>query len=748
MERIGERAVVIGAGIGGLTAARALADAFETVTIVERDELPEGTAARRAVPQGRHCHALLPGGLRALDELYPGISDEMIAAGAPTYEALTDFRFSIGGHELARTALGRTGVTASRPFIEGHVRRRTLALPNVDVIDRCDALGLTGGDGGGRVTGVRALGRADGSAEQRLEADLVVASTGRAARVPAWLEALGYGRPEEEELRVDIVYASRAYRLPEGALADRMVLIGARPGLPRGMALFAQEGGRWLLTLNGYGRHRPPADPEGFDEFLASVAPPDVLAAVRAAEPLSGIDTFRFPANRRRRYEQMRLPDGLLVIGDAICSFNPIYGQGMTVAAMEAAALRECLRGGGRRLSRRYLRRAVAIVDDAWKMAAGADLALPEVEGKRPAPVRLVNAYMRRLHATASSDPLAAAALLEAGGLLRRPQSVMRPAVARRVLLGGRRAAPWPGRGLARPLRRRALEVGGVRTPLREAGNAEAAEAVVFVHGVPGSGADWEPLLAALGGGRRAVAWDAPGFGRAEAPRGFRQSIAAHGSFIRAALEELGIERAHLVMHDFGALWGLSWASEEPGRLASATMIGGGLLPGYRWHRLARIWRTPLVGEAFMRATTRAGFRASLRRGAAAPLPEPLVERMYRDLDARTRAAILELYRSVDDVDAESRRLAAALRPRAARALVVWGDRDPYLPAPLAARQRDGFPTADVHVLEGCGHWPFVERAGDVERLVADFLAAEAGSAAEEPPSPSGEAAPAARLGL
>jgi pimeloyl-ACP methyl ester carboxylesterase/2-polyprenyl-6-methoxyphenol hydroxylase-like FAD-dependent oxidoreductase len=732
VRQIGEHAVVIGASVAGLLAARSLTEAYERVTIVDRDALTADLEPRKAVPQGHHPHALLPYGQHCLDALLPGFSSELVAAGAPSCAALEEMRFVIGGHQLARASRGSDAILAGRPFIEGHVRDRVRGLPGVTLIDRCDALGLTTSPDGERVTGVRILRRADGSAEETLAADLVVAATGRAARIPAWLAALGFPSPPEERLRVDVTYASRRLSLPADPLdGDKLVLIGARPALPRTLFLFAQEGGRWILGLGGYGpRHRPPSDPEGFAAFAATVAPPDVLEAIEAAESVGEIATHRFPTSVRRRYDHLRnFPAGLLVTGDAICSFNPTYGQGMTVAAAEAIALRGCLQRGGRDLARRFFSATKAAIDDAWDLSVGADLALPEVEGRRSVRVRAINAYLRRLRATSEHDVAVAAAFSAVIGMLERPAHVLRPAIAVRVARGPRPVS-WSERGDR--VRSGELCVDGVRTPLREAGPPDASEAVVFLHGNPGSSADWGPLLAATGRRWRAVAWDAPGFGRATSQVEVQQSVAAHAQFVSRALDALGIERAHIVAHDFGGAWGLTWAASDPDRFASAVLLGTGALSGYRWHALARLWRTPYAGELFMATTTRIGFRLLLRRGNPRGLPRPFVDRMYDDFDRATRDAVLELYRSVPDVAQDGERLARALRPLDRPALVLWGRRDPYIPVANAERQRDAFPRAEIRVLERSGHWPFVDDPATVTAALTGFLAKHTGTPAAE----------------
>jgi 2-polyprenyl-6-methoxyphenol hydroxylase-like FAD-dependent oxidoreductase len=454
MRKIGTHAVVVGASMGGLLAARVLADAYQKVTVIDRDCLPPEGHSRRGVPQGRHYHALLPSGAGILEQLFPGLIADLVSGGTPVVSDFSQARVSFGGHPMCDQAAPMPGglVQASRPYLEWQVRTRVQALPNVEIISHCQAAGLVACDAGDRVTGVGILRRADGAGDggaETMRADLVVDAAGRTGRTAAWLSALDYAQPTEERVTVDIKYVSRPLRLRPGALGDKkLVAISARPGYPRGMGILAVEDDQWILTLYGYQRHHPPADPQGFLAFAKTIAPPDVFTAIRHAQPLGDIAAYRFPASTWRRYDQLRhFPAGLLVFGDAICGFNPVYAQGMSVAALQAAALRDCLTRGDHDLARRFFRASAKPVGNAWKLAVGADLALPEVEGPRPWPVRVIGAYIDRYQAAAEHDIDLAGQFFKVAGLLEPPTRLLRPSTVLRVLVSNLRHRPAPTAG-------------------------------------------------------------------------------------------------------------------------------------------------------------------------------------------------------------------------------------------------------------------------------------------------------------
>jgi len=270
-------------------------------------------------------------------------------------------------------------------------------------------------------------------------------------------------------------------------------------------------------------------------------------------------------------------------------------------------------------------------------------------------------------------------------------------------------------------LRRTRVGAGGTQSRAIEAGPEEADEAVVFVHGNPGSCDDWERLAGAVGAaGVRAVALDLPDFGETIAPAGFAHDVPAYAGFLDAALGALGVERVHLVIHDFGGPIGLVWAAMHVERVASVTLIDTGILAGYRWHRLARIWRTPVLGELFQAISPPGVMRRVIGRAEPRGLPREFLEKLH--YSRRTRRAVLKLYRATDDPGAAGEALAELMRSKDIPALVIWGEHDAYLPSSYAARQRDAFPSADVHVLSASGHWPYADAPETVEQLLVEFV--------------------------
>lgn len=435
LDRAGrDHAVVLGASMAGLLAARVLADHFRRVTIVERDVLPDGPAQRRGVPQGHHTHGLLAGGSRALERLFPGFTDDMIRQGAVPSDVVRDSRWVFEGAPIARPDSGMDGLMASRPFLEAAVRARTLALPNVVRRTGCQATALVATAARDRIVGA-AL-----NTGETMRASLVVDATGRGSRTPEWLETLGYERPHEEKVEIGLGYTTRHFRRePTHLDGDHGAIVPPTPHGKRGGVMIAQEGDRWTVTLIAHFVSPAPQELHGFTWFASQLASPDIHTVIARAEPIGGATTSRFPASLRRRYERLtHFPEGFAVIGDAICSFNPIYGQGMSVAALEAEALSETLAAGDVRVGRRFFAKAARVVDTPWMTAAGNDLRMPEAVGPRSAVGALINAYMARLHRTAQTDDALAIRFMRVANLLAPPSTLFAPAAAWRVLRGPR----------------------------------------------------------------------------------------------------------------------------------------------------------------------------------------------------------------------------------------------------------------------------------------------------------------------
>jgi flavin-dependent dehydrogenase len=424
------RAIVMGGSMAGLAAARVLSDHYNEVILVERDRFGAVGEHRRGVPQGRHAHGLLASGLYTLEGFFPGLIQEAVNGGALLIDTIRDGHFCFERGEHARFESGLDGLLISRPFLEGLVRERVRRLTNVHFREGCQVIGLVPTPDKGRVTGIR-------TNSEMLPADLVIDATGRGSHSPVWLETMGYGRPMEERIEINLAYATRRFRRsPDDLKGASLAVIPATPDGGKGGVMVAQEGDSWIVSLNAYCGASAPTELGAYIEFAKALPAPYIYDVISRAEPIGEAQAARIPASFRRRYERMgRFPEGYLVLGDAVCSFNPAYGQGMSVAALEAAELNRALRLGSANLARRFFAQTAKIVDVPWSIAAGNDLRISEVVGSRTPMVRFLNWYIAKLHVGARDDSSLAMAFQNVASLLAPPSSLLKPSVIARVLL-------------------------------------------------------------------------------------------------------------------------------------------------------------------------------------------------------------------------------------------------------------------------------------------------------------------------
>ena len=441
-------AVVIGGGIAGLLAARVLTDHFERVTLVERDHFPETASPRKGLPQSRHLHVLLTRGRMALEQLFPGIGDELLAAGAEAIDAAGDIAWLTPAGWGTRFPSDIRSFACSRPLLDHVLRRRVSAMERLAVLEDTGVTGLRLSDDGKRLAGVLVGTRdgAGGSQDERvLRADLVVDASGRGSGTPEWLASLGFEPPEETVVNAHLGYASRIYQRPPVAPADWKCLYvqAAPPRRTRGGVAFAIEGGRWIVTLGGIGGDYPPTEEAGFLEFMKSLESRQLFEVIADACPLSPIVGYRATENRWRHYERAApMPERLVVMGDAACTFNPVYGQGMTMAALAALGLGESLAvqrarsdGALDGLSARFQRRVAQINKAPWLLATSEDFRSPRFDGPRPGLTsRLMHLYLDRVIAQATHDKRLRRTFLAVLHMIEAPSALFRPNVLAQVL--------------------------------------------------------------------------------------------------------------------------------------------------------------------------------------------------------------------------------------------------------------------------------------------------------------------------
>jgi len=434
----GKHALVYGGSISGLIAAGVLSRHFERVTLVERDHFESGPQARKGVPQAQHAHSLLSRGLNIFNEVFPGFSEDLKAAGGIIMDMTEHHAWCMGGNWIPRGRIGLDLTCQSRPLLEWVIRQRLQALPNVRVLDGHEVTGFLTSPDKARVTGIR-FQAPGGGQEETLEADLVADASGRGSRAPQWLESLGYPRVEETHIHVDVRYATRLYHRPQG-FEPGWELLSISPKLPaqRKVGTIQRiEGERWLVMLGGWlGEGPSTTDDADFLQFARTLPQPHLYEALRNAEPFGPIHHYRFSHNQWRHYERMsRFPEGLTVMGDAFCSFNPIYGQGMTTGALQAQALDECLRQGLGGVSQRYRQHVGQLLQLPWTMATTGDLRFPEVEGKRPPGFGLTNWYGDRFQRLAARDPEALRTFMRVMHMVASPSTMAAPRMLLKALI-------------------------------------------------------------------------------------------------------------------------------------------------------------------------------------------------------------------------------------------------------------------------------------------------------------------------
>jgi 2-polyprenyl-6-methoxyphenol hydroxylase-like FAD-dependent oxidoreductase len=438
---VSKQAVVIGAGIGGLAAARALSDYFETVIILERDELAERATPRAGTPQAQHTHVLLGGGARALESLFSGFTTALKEAGAVPYRVGLDIIAEIPGFDpFPQRDLGWDNYGMSRPLVEYAMRRELLKRPNVSLRDKCRVAQLVATDAKGAINAVR-LAASRGTRET-LAADLVVDASGRGALTLDALKATSRPVPTESTVGIDMAYATAVFAIPDDA-TRRWKGVYTFPSPPhgkRGALMFPIEENRWTLSLGGAHGDMPPGDWDGFLAFAKELPTPTIYRAIKDAEPVGDIVRFAFPESVWRHFERLRsFPRGLLPLGDGVCRFNPIYGQGMTVAAKEACVLRDLLAARVSAsdpldgLAPAFFAEIQEVLDTPWATAAVADFVYPETRGDRPPDLETTLSFGQAIVRLAARDADVHRLRMEVMNLLKPPSAYRDPAFVARV---------------------------------------------------------------------------------------------------------------------------------------------------------------------------------------------------------------------------------------------------------------------------------------------------------------------------
>lgn len=698
--------MVVGASLAGCTAARLYAQRGLSVALVEKHHDP--------AHYKRLCTHYIQGSARPTIERL-GLAEPLEAAGAVHNGVRMWTRWGwivpppsdLWGYNVRRQVLDPLlrGLTVATPGVEAHLGYTVREI--VEDRGRVDGVVARRGADQERTLLGRLVVGADGAAST--VADLANVATREVAnrRFVFFASYRGLQRPPDERALLWLLEPDAAFLFPND---DGVTVLGIMPSKS------------WLPAFD--------ADRQGtFERYLRSLPEAPHLTGAEQLTPLIG--TRDVPLRAR----SVAPRPGLALVGDAARTSDPLWGVGCGWALQSAEWLVDAT--------------AEPLLDDCAGLAHGVrayrrrcrHLAQHDFFIADYAKVRALNPVERSIFAASTRDDAVARDFERFGTRTASALTIMDPFVLARTTRVNRayadRAGTAPEWRPAEGVRRRVIVVDDVRCPMLEAGPPDAREAVVCVHGSPGSSEDFGHLVERVGAFVRAVAVDMPGFGQADTPADFPRTNRGYARHLGAVLDHLGIRRAHLVLHDLGGLWGLRWAADNPASHASVTMVNTGVTLGFLWHRLARIWQTPRAGEAVMAATSRSAFHRFLQRGAPRGLPRSYTDHLHHTMDNGARQAILALYRSMGDLDAAGAPLADVLRGHPRPALVVWGRHDPYLPLSQAYRQRDVYPDARIDVLDHSGHWPFVDDPPTFVDAVVPFLRSVA-TPAEAVPSGDG----------
>lgn len=435
--QIGREAIVIGAGVSGLAAAQALADYFETVTLLERDHLPSNATSRPGAPQGRQAHALLGGGIKALEQLFPGFEQDLVQAGAVPANAGFEISLEIPGLDpFPRSEWDWLIYCLTRPLIELTMRRRLEQRSNVTLRDRCRVIEILGTPDGSGITGLRF--EAEGGNPETLEADLVIDASKHGALTLSFLNATGQPAPVETTIGVDIRYATGLFTLADGALGDFKAVV-TFPQAPADVHygyLLPVENGYFQCLLVGRGNDAPPADPNAFLAYAEKLSTPTISNLLKSAKQLSELARYSFPESKWRHFGQLhRFPHGLLPFGDAICCLNPIYGQGITVALQQATLLGRLLNTAAPdpldTLAPAFLAEVEALIEQPWAISALPDFIYPQTRGQRPDDLKDRLNSQFALTRIATRDPAVYQLFTEVRHLLKPMSALNEPALVR-----------------------------------------------------------------------------------------------------------------------------------------------------------------------------------------------------------------------------------------------------------------------------------------------------------------------------